>query len=71
MNDALWSLLELLDLERIEQDIFRGQSRDAIVPRVFGGQVAAQALVAGGRAGPAPPPPPPPPPESEAPPPPP
>ncbi|MFE9044192.1 acyl-CoA thioesterase [Streptomyces sp. NPDC007818] len=46
---ALDDLLALLDLERIEQDIFRGQSRSAIVPRVFGGQVAAQALVAAGR----------------------
>lgn len=43
------ALLDLLDLERIEQDIFRGRSRSAIVPRVFGGQVAAQALVAAGR----------------------
>ncbi|MGW4052255.1 acyl-CoA thioesterase [Streptomyces sp. NPDC004779] len=46
---ALDDLLALLDLERIEQDIFRGRSRSAIVPRVFGGQVAAQALVAAGR----------------------
>lgn len=43
------SLLALLDLERIERDIFRGVSRSAVVPRVFGGQVAAQALVAAGR----------------------
>nr|WP_203633638.1 acyl-CoA thioesterase II [Streptomyces sp. SID10815] len=43
------SLLDLLDLERIERDIFRGRSRSAVVPRVFGGQVAAQALVAAGR----------------------
>ncbi|MFD9909774.1 acyl-CoA thioesterase [Streptomyces sp. NPDC059063] len=43
------ALIELLDLERIEQDIFRGESRSALVPRVFGGQVAAQALVAAGR----------------------
>ncbi|OKK07746.1 acyl-CoA thioesterase [Streptomyces sp. CB03234] len=49
MTEALDDLLDLLDLERIEQDIFRGQSRSAIVPRVFGGQVAAQALVAAGR----------------------
>jgi acyl-CoA thioesterase-2 len=47
------SLLALLDLERIEQDIFRGVSRPAVVPRVFGGQVAAQALVAAGRTVPA------------------
>ncbi|WP_030676423.1 acyl-CoA thioesterase II [Streptomyces rimosus] len=49
MNDALTDLLEQLDLERIEQDIFRGTSRPSVVPRVFGGQVAAQALVAAGR----------------------
>jgi acyl-CoA thioesterase-2 len=49
MSQALQSLLDLLDLERIEQDIFRGPSRPAVVPRVFGGQVAAQALVAAGR----------------------
>ncbi|MDQ8707336.1 acyl-CoA thioesterase II [Streptomyces sp. LHD-70] len=49
MTFELDALLDLLDLERIEQDIFRGQSRSAIVPRVFGGQVAAQALIAAGR----------------------
>ncbi|MER8231896.1 acyl-CoA thioesterase II [Streptomyces sp. NPDC101490] len=43
------ALLDLLDLEPIERDIFRGESRSALVPRVFGGQVAAQALVAAGR----------------------
>ncbi|WMX46908.1 acyl-CoA thioesterase [Streptomyces roseicoloratus] len=48
-HSALDDLLDLLDLERIEQDIFRGESRPSIVPRVFGGQVAAQALVAAGR----------------------
>ncbi|BAU83449.1 acyl-CoA thioesterase [Streptomyces laurentii] len=51
--DALDDLLDLLDLERIERDIFRGESRSALVPRVFGGQVAAQALVAAGRTVPA------------------
>ncbi|MEU0391394.1 acyl-CoA thioesterase II [Streptomyces sp. NPDC006208] len=49
MSSALDDLLDLLDLEQIEQNIFRGRSRSAIVPRVFGGQVAAQALVAAGR----------------------
>lgn len=49
MNEALQGLLDLLDLEQIEENIFRGQSRSAVVPRVFGGQVAAQALVAAGR----------------------
>ncbi|ANH91649.1 MULTISPECIES: acyl-CoA thioesterase II [Streptomyces] len=53
MSTALRSLLDLLDLERIEQDIFRGRSRSAVVPRVFGGQVAAQAMVAAGRTVPA------------------
>lgn len=51
--NALESLLELLDLERIEEDIFRGLSRSAAIPRVYGGQVAAQALVAAGRTVPA------------------
>ncbi|MEU3296504.1 acyl-CoA thioesterase II [Streptomyces longwoodensis] len=49
MSQALQDLLDLLDLEQIEENIFRGQSRSAVVPRVFGGQVAAQALVAAGR----------------------
>ncbi|MDV9176976.1 acyl-CoA thioesterase II [Streptomyces sp. W16] len=49
MSQALQSLLDLLDLEQIEENIFRGQSQAAVVPRVFGGQVAAQALVAAGR----------------------
>ncbi|MET8611833.1 acyl-CoA thioesterase [Streptomyces misionensis] len=53
MSQALEDLLDLLDLERIEEDIFRGRSRSAVVPRVFGGQVAAQALVAAGRTVPA------------------
>ncbi|MFH8471632.1 acyl-CoA thioesterase [Streptomyces sp. NPDC018000] len=53
MSSALDSLLDLLDLEQIEQDIFRGTSRSAVIPRVFGGQVAAQALVAAGRTVPA------------------
>ncbi|GHC62867.1 acyl-CoA thioesterase [Streptomyces cinnamoneus] len=47
-------LLGLLDLEQIEQDIFRGTTAgQVLVPRVFGGQVAAQALVAAGRTVPA------------------
>ncbi|WP_416965769.1 acyl-CoA thioesterase [Streptomyces sp. Agncl-13] len=49
MSQALQGLLDLLDLEQIEENIFRGQSQSAVVPRVFGGQVAAQALVAAGR----------------------
>ena len=46
MDATLQFLLDLLDLERIEEDIFRGHSHASVVPRVFGGQVAAQALVA-------------------------
>jgi acyl-CoA thioesterase-2 len=42
-------LVRLLDLERIEEDIFRGVSPKAEWQRVFGGQVAGQALVAAGR----------------------
>jgi acyl-CoA thioesterase-2 len=49
MSKALDELLDLLDLEQIELDIFRGRSPDERVQRVFGGQVAGQALVAAGR----------------------
>ena len=49
MGDALDGLLELLDLEPIEVNIFRGRSPDEERQRVFGGQVAGQALVAAGR----------------------
>ncbi len=42
-------LVALLDLERIEDDIFRGVSPTEFLPRVFGGQVAGQALIAAGR----------------------
>ena len=49
MSDSLDKLLDLLDLEQIEVNIFRGRSPDENVQRVFGGQVAGQALVAAGR----------------------
>ena len=42
-------LVRLLDLERIEHDIYRGQNRDIGTGRIFGGQVMAQALVAAAR----------------------
>jgi acyl-CoA thioesterase II len=42
-------LVDLLDLERIEVDIFRGKQPTESLQRVFGGQVAGQALVAAGR----------------------
>ena len=49
MNSALKELLDILDLEQIENDIFRGRSPQDRQQRVFGGQVAGQALVAAGR----------------------
>src|SRR5437667_12655697 len=49
MSKALDALIELLDLEAIEVNIFRGLSPDEQRQRVFGGQVAGQALVAAGR----------------------
>ncbi len=39
-------LLNHLDLEKLEVNLFRGQSRSVGSPRVFGGQVLAQALSA-------------------------
>lgn len=42
-------LVRLLDLEQIEERIFRGHSPKVSHQRVFGGQVAGQALVAAGR----------------------
>src|SRR6202042_2454745 len=49
MGKALDRLIDLLDLEQIEVNIFRGRSPDETVQRVYGGQVAGQALVAAGR----------------------
>jgi len=49
MCKALDRLIDLLDLEQIEVNIFRGRSPEERVQRVFGGQVAGQALVAAGR----------------------
>jgi acyl-CoA thioesterase-2 len=46
MHPMLADLLRLLELERIEDNIFRGESRDIGSPRVFGGQVLGQALTA-------------------------
>lgn len=49
MSQALRDLIELLDLEPIEVNIFRGVQPDEDRQRVFGGQVAGQALVAAAR----------------------
>ena len=46
---ALDAVVRLLDLEAIEVNIFRGVSPDEQAQRVFGGQVAGQALVAAAR----------------------
>ena len=46
---ALDAVVRLLDLEAIEVNIFRGVSPDEQRQRVFGGQVAGQALVAAAR----------------------
>lgn len=46
MSTGVTSLLERLDIERLDRDLFRGYSPDDGRPQVFGGQVAAQALVA-------------------------
>jgi acyl-CoA thioesterase-2 len=44
MDPRLAELLRLLELERVETNIFRGVSRDIGSPRVFGGQVLGQGL---------------------------
>ncbi len=49
MTKALDGLVDLLDLEPIEVNLFRGVSPQDSRQRVFGGQVAGQALVAAGR----------------------
>ncbi|HUX73296.1 MAG TPA: acyl-CoA thioesterase II [Steroidobacteraceae bacterium] len=46
MNRLLEDLVKLMTLERLELDLFRGESRDIGSPQVFGGQVLGQALVA-------------------------
>src|SRR4051812_23936954 len=49
MGSALDDLIALLDLEPLEVNLFRGVSPEEDQQRVFGGQVAGQALVAAGR----------------------
>ncbi len=44
--DGLKDLINQLELEQLEQNLFRGQSRDFGTGRVFGGQVLGQALYA-------------------------
>ncbi|GAA2255986.1 MULTISPECIES: acyl-CoA thioesterase [Kitasatospora] len=49
METPVDHLVDLLDLEQIEHNIFRGRSPEEALQRTFGGQVAGQALVAAGR----------------------
>jgi len=44
VNPGLADLIQLLELERLEDDLFRGTSRDIGRAQVFGGQVLGQAL---------------------------
>jgi acyl-CoA thioesterase II len=46
MKTGLADLLQQFQLERLEVNLFRGQSRDTGSPQVFGGQVLGQALMA-------------------------
>ena len=49
MPRSVQELIDLLDLEVIEDNLFRGRQPDTSMQRVFGGQVAAHALVAATR----------------------
>jgi len=49
MPQSTEELLALLDLETIEDGLYRGRQPDTALQRVFGGQVASQALVAAAR----------------------
>ncbi len=46
MSLALNQLIQLLTLERLDDNLFRGECEDYGLPQVFGGQVVAQALSA-------------------------
>jgi acyl-CoA thioesterase-2 len=46
MSSAVQEMLEILDLEPLDMNLFRGRSPQAGWQRVFGGQVIGQALVA-------------------------
>ena len=46
MKQLLDDLVKVMTLERLELDMFRGESRDIGSPQVFGGQVLGQALMA-------------------------
>ena len=46
MTDAVQTLVESLQLERLELNLFRGITPDGMGPRIFGGQVISQSLLA-------------------------
>jgi len=48
-NNTTKELLQLMELEPLEVNLFRGESRDIGSPRVFGGQVLAQSVIAASR----------------------
>ncbi len=48
-NNSIEELLQLMELETLEVNLFRGESRDIGTPRVFGGQVLAQSIIAASR----------------------
>jgi acyl-CoA thioesterase-2 len=48
-NNSTEELLQLMELETLEVNLFRGESRDIGTPRVFGGQVLAQSVIAASR----------------------
>ncbi|MDP9395774.1 MAG: acyl-CoA thioesterase II [Actinomycetota bacterium] len=49
MPQSIDELVSLLDLETLDVDLYRGRQPDTAFQRVFGGQVAGQALVAASR----------------------
>ena len=48
-NNTTKELLQLMELEALEVNLFRGKSRDIGTSRVFGGQVLAQSIIAASR----------------------
>ena len=49
MDPVLGDLLKLMQLRRIDENVFEGDSHDIGTPQVFGGQVLGQALAAAGQ----------------------
>ena len=48
-SSTIDELLQLMELEALEVNLFRGESRDIGTSRVFGGQVLSQAVLAAGQ----------------------